>query len=231
MKHELKSSADGGDQSDWMEEKKEKLSSPVHHHHQQQHHNHSNGGSVHATATAAATLDKLGKMELSSPRMKRASKHVAKLKMGDSKDDIHVSIMCLRAIMNNKYGFNLVIKHSEAITCIALSLNHKSLRTKALVLELLAAICLVKGQCLDFGSIDPLNRCRIGMVLINRICYLVQEGTRSYWPPSTVSRTYAARRTASRRSWSTFPTLTVSRSSSWWPVCSSSTLSSTRWRT
>jgi formic-like protein len=38
-----------------------------------------------------------------------------------------------------------VIQHSEAINCIALSLIHKSLRTKALVLELLAAICLVKG--------------------------------------------------------------------------------------
>jgi formic-like protein len=44
-----------------------------------------------------------------------------------------------------QYGFNLVIQHSEAINCIALSLIHKSLRTKALVLELLAAICLVKG--------------------------------------------------------------------------------------
>ena len=41
---------------------------------------------------------------------------------------MQVSIMCLRAIMNNKYGFNLVIRHSEAITCIALSLNHRSLR-------------------------------------------------------------------------------------------------------
>jgi formic-like protein len=53
--------------------------------------------------------------------------------------------MCLRAIMNNKYGFNMVLTHREAINCIALSLTHKSLRTKALVLELLAAICLVKG--------------------------------------------------------------------------------------
>ncbi|KAG8036054.1 hypothetical protein G9C98_004633 [Cotesia typhae] len=43
------------------------------------------------------------------------------------------------------YGFNMVIQHREAINCIALSLIHKSLRTKALVLELLAAICLVKG--------------------------------------------------------------------------------------
>nr|CAD7397943.1 unnamed protein product [Timema cristinae] len=47
--------------------------------------------------------------------------------------------------LNNKYGFNMVIQHREAINCIALSLMHKSLRTKALVLELLAAICLVKG--------------------------------------------------------------------------------------
>ncbi|KAK8403020.1 hypothetical protein O3P69_000924 [Scylla paramamosain] len=84
-------------------------------------------------------------VERDSPRMKRASRHVQKLNMGDSKDDIHVCIMCMRAIMNNKYGFNLVFEHREAISCIALSLNHRSLRTKALVLELLAAICLVKG--------------------------------------------------------------------------------------
>lgn len=80
-----------------------------------------------------------------SPSLKRRSKHVAKLNMGESKDDIHVCIMCMRAIMNNKYGFNMVIQHREAINCISLSLIHKSLRTKALVLELLAAICLVKG--------------------------------------------------------------------------------------
>ncbi|KAJ8981735.1 hypothetical protein NQ317_008996 [Molorchus minor] len=80
-----------------------------------------------------------------SPSLRRRSKHVAKLNMGDSKDDIHVCIMCMRAIMNNKYGFNMVIQHREAINCISLSLIHKSLRTKALVLELLAAICLVKG--------------------------------------------------------------------------------------
>ena len=53
--------------------------------------------------------------------------------------------MCLRAIMNNKFGFNMVIKHKQAINSIALSLIHKKLRTKALVLELLAAICLLKG--------------------------------------------------------------------------------------
>ncbi|XP_017494158.1 PREDICTED: formin-like protein CG32138, partial [Rhagoletis zephyria] len=71
--------------------------------------------------------------------------HSTKVKLGQVGDDVHVCIMCLRAIMNNKFGFNLVMEHCSAINCIALSLNHKSLRTKSLVLELLAAICLVKG--------------------------------------------------------------------------------------
>ncbi|CAH1396203.1 unnamed protein product [Nezara viridula] len=77
--------------------------------------------------------------------LRRRSRHAAKLKMGDTKDDIHICIMCLRAIMNNKHGFSLVIQSTDAINGIALSLTHKSPRTKALVLELLAAICLVKG--------------------------------------------------------------------------------------
>lgn len=41
-----------------------------------------------------------------SPSLKRRSKHVAKLNMGHSKDDIHVCIMCMRAIMNNKVSFS-----------------------------------------------------------------------------------------------------------------------------
>ncbi|XP_076328093.1 LOW QUALITY PROTEIN: formin-like protein [Tachypleus tridentatus] len=83
--------------------------------------------------------------EKDAPKIRKATRHIAKLNMGEAKDDIHLCVMCLRAIMNNKYGFNMVIEHTEAINCIALSLNHKSLRTKSLVLELLAAICLVKG--------------------------------------------------------------------------------------
>lgn len=47
--------------------------------------------------------------------------------------------------MNNKNGFNMIMEHPYAINSIALSLNHQSLRTKSLVLELLAAICLVNG--------------------------------------------------------------------------------------
>ncbi|XP_077108763.1 formin-like protein 1 [Ranitomeya variabilis] len=61
------------------------------------------------------------------------------------KDDIHVCIMCLRAIMNYQLGFSMVMSHSSCVKQITLSLTNKNARTKALVLELLAAVCLVRG--------------------------------------------------------------------------------------
>ncbi|XP_067825184.1 formin-like protein 1 isoform X2 [Heptranchias perlo] len=61
------------------------------------------------------------------------------------KDDVHVCIMCLRAIMNYQSGFTLVMEHDQCVNEITLSLNNRNARTKALVLELLAAVCLVRG--------------------------------------------------------------------------------------
>ncbi|XP_034076320.1 formin-like protein 1 [Gymnodraco acuticeps] len=61
------------------------------------------------------------------------------------RDDVHVCIMCLRAIMNYQSGFNLVMTHPCCVNEITLSLNSRNPRTKALVLELLAAVCLVRG--------------------------------------------------------------------------------------
>ncbi|XP_064895900.1 LOW QUALITY PROTEIN: formin-like protein 1 [Columba livia] len=61
------------------------------------------------------------------------------------KDDVHLCIMCLRAIMNYQSGFSLVMNHPACVNEITLSLNNKNARTKALVLELLAAVCLVRG--------------------------------------------------------------------------------------
>ncbi|KAI5097155.1 formin-like protein 1, partial [Silurus meridionalis] len=61
------------------------------------------------------------------------------------RDDVHVCIMCLRAIMNYQSGFNLVMSHPHCVNEITLSLNNRNPRTKALVLELLAAVCLVRG--------------------------------------------------------------------------------------
>ena len=107
----------------------------------------------HSTATLNSSQE-LNHSSSSGPSaanlMRRPSylfsrQHSTKVKLGQVGDDVHVCIMCMRAIMNNKFGFNLVMEHKNAINCIALSLNHKSLRTKSLVLELLAAICLVKG--------------------------------------------------------------------------------------
>ncbi|XP_033762894.1 formin-like protein isoform X1 [Pecten maximus] len=103
------------------------------------------------TKEKSASLDGLAKSPVR--RLKRSNTigsprgmlKSSKLNMGEARDDVHVCIMCLRAIMNHQYGFNLVIAHKHAINCIALSLNHRSLRTKALVLELLAAVCLVSG--------------------------------------------------------------------------------------
>ncbi|XP_071811817.1 formin-like protein 2 isoform X2 [Apostichopus japonicus] len=86
--------------------------------------------------------------------------------LAHTRDDVHVCIMCCRAIMNFQYGFNLIINHNLCINAIALSLNHKSPRTKALVLELLAAVCLVKGgheiilQAFDFFKMSCQERRR-----------------------------------------------------------------------
>lgn len=77
----------------------------------------------------ASSLKKLGQqsssLDLDGPRLSKLMRHSTKLKMGDTTDDIHVCIMCLRAIMNNKFGFNMVIQHKTAINCIALSLVRK----------------------------------------------------------------------------------------------------------
>ncbi|XP_029382912.1 formin-like protein 1 [Echeneis naucrates] len=72
-------------------------------------------------------------------------KAVRSSRVVSQKDDVHLCIMCLRAIMNYQSGFNLVMKHPCCVNEITLSLNDRNPRTKALVLELLAAVCLVRG--------------------------------------------------------------------------------------
>lgn len=110
----------------------------------------SNNGPQSLTNGTSGTMEGgvVGYRAIGSPGTinKRTSKHLSKLNMGDAKDDIHVCILCLRAIMNTKHGLNLVMLKQEAINAIALSLKHKSLRTKGMVLELLAAVCLVQGS-------------------------------------------------------------------------------------
>uniref|UniRef100_A0A8C7ZZF5 Formin like 1 n=1 Tax=Oryzias sinensis TaxID=183150 RepID=A0A8C7ZZF5_9TELE len=66
-------------------------------------------------------------------------------RVSSQKDDVHLCIMCLRAIMNYQSGFSQVMQHPSCVNEITLSLNDRHPRTNALVLELLAAVCLVQG--------------------------------------------------------------------------------------
>ncbi|CAI4230509.1 unnamed protein product [Auanema sp. JU1783] len=66
-------------------------------------------------------------------------------KFGETEDDIHVCVACLRAILNNKLGLKLVLEHESAIYCIVQSILHQSLRTKTLVVNLLSSICILEG--------------------------------------------------------------------------------------
>ncbi|CAF0853423.1 unnamed protein product [Rotaria sordida] len=75
---------------------------------------------------------------------KRLHRKIKKYQIGEATDDVRLCVMCLRAIMNNQNGFNLVIQHPAALNYITLSLQHKNYRCKALILELLAAVCLVE---------------------------------------------------------------------------------------
>uniref|UniRef100_A0A8C0F754 Formin like 1 n=1 Tax=Bubo bubo TaxID=30461 RepID=A0A8C0F754_BUBBB len=99
------------------------------------------------------SLEDLSKSNSSSPTQgsskmlnpSHSRKALRNSRLVSQKDDVHVCIMCLRAIMNYQSGFSLVMNHPACVNEITLSLNNKNARTKALVLELLAAVCLVRG--------------------------------------------------------------------------------------
>uniref|UniRef100_A0A8C5FZU4 Formin-like protein 2 n=1 Tax=Gouania willdenowi TaxID=441366 RepID=A0A8C5FZU4_GOUWI len=89
------------------------------------------------------------------------------------KDDVHVCVMCLRAIMNYQYGFNMVMSHPHAVNEIALSLNNRNPRTKALVLELLAAVCLVRGgHEIILSAFDHFKTVNNVFINIHHICLM-----------------------------------------------------------
>jgi hypothetical protein len=54
-------------------------------------------------------------------------------------------IKCLKSFMNNKTGLSAVLETDGALNVIALSLRSPSARTKALVLEIFGAVCLLPG--------------------------------------------------------------------------------------
>ncbi|TPX38459.1 hypothetical protein SeLEV6574_g07774, partial [Synchytrium endobioticum] len=62
-------------------------------------------------------------------------------------------IKCLKSLMNNKIGLSAVLETDGAMDVIAMSLRSPSVRTKALVLEIFGAVCLIPGghQCVLEG--------------------------------------------------------------------------------
>ncbi|XP_069381834.1 formin-like protein 1 [Paralichthys olivaceus] len=98
----------------------------------------SSGSHSHGMTRAARALT----VRISSTLVNKIHK---KSHSSTQRDDVHVCIMCLRAIMNYQSGFNQVMSHPRCVNEITLSLNSRNPRTKALVLELLAAVCLVRG--------------------------------------------------------------------------------------
>ncbi|GAA49591.1 formin-like protein 3, partial [Clonorchis sinensis] len=68
------------------------------------------------------------------------------LQLSDSiRDSLHQAVKCFRALLNNQRGCSMVFDHPRAINVITLCLLHPSSQTKSLVLELLAAVCLIIG--------------------------------------------------------------------------------------
>ncbi|KAJ3413863.1 Dishevelled associated activator of morphogenesis 2 [Chytridiales sp. JEL 0842] len=54
-------------------------------------------------------------------------------------------IKCLKSLMNNKIGLSAVLDHDGALNIISLCLRSPSSRTRALVLEIFGAVCLIPG--------------------------------------------------------------------------------------
>lgn len=52
-------------------------------------------------------------------------------------------IQCLKAIMNNQAGLDSIFEYNNSINVIAMCLRSSSTRTRTLVLEILAAVCLI----------------------------------------------------------------------------------------
>ncbi|KAK6014526.1 diaphanous GTPase-binding domain protein [Ostertagia ostertagi] len=76
-----------------------------------------------------------------SGRTTKVSKNV-----GELEDDVHVCIMCLRAIMNEQAPVSREFSPDSRgqVYCMC-KILHQSLRTKTLVMQMLSSICMVQG--------------------------------------------------------------------------------------
>ncbi|KAI0984930.1 hypothetical protein GJ496_007462 [Pomphorhynchus laevis] len=75
-------------------------------------------------------------------------------------NEIRLCIMCIKSIMNNQNGFNLILQHPYALNCITNCLCHRNRRIKSMILDLLAAVCLVEhGHDLVINAFNSFRTC------------------------------------------------------------------------
>uniref|UniRef100_UPI00358F7C6A formin-like protein 2 n=2 Tax=Myxine glutinosa TaxID=7769 RepID=UPI00358F7C6A len=106
-------------------------------------------------------------------RTLKNSRHVGQ------KDDVHLCIKCLRAIMNNGYGFQKALAQPTSVNLICLSLGSKNQRTRVLVLELLVAVCLMQreGHELTLSAFDNFKEVCGETLRFERLLELFKEAT------------------------------------------------------
>ncbi|KAI9139325.1 formin homology 2 domain-containing protein [Paraphysoderma sedebokerense] len=64
---------------------------------------------------------------------------------GDHAVNEEFIIRCLKSLMNNKVGLTAVMDYPDSLATIAFSLRSPNLRTRAIVLEILSAVCMIPG--------------------------------------------------------------------------------------
>ncbi|CAH8855523.1 unnamed protein product [Trichobilharzia szidati] len=61
------------------------------------------------------------------------------------KDCLHLSLRCLKAILNNQKGCKRAMEHPLVISLLTFCLFHPNYSTKTLTLDMLTALCLIEG--------------------------------------------------------------------------------------
>jgi hypothetical protein len=110
---------------------------------------------------------------------------------GREETNDYLCVLCLRALMNNAYGFNTVMAHSDTINQICLCLGNvnpfkgtdtensqltRKYRTHILVLELLAAVCLVpKGHARILDAFENFKEVHKERVRFQTLMHLLRS--------------------------------------------------------
>lgn len=89
--------------------------------------------------------------------------------------DRYLCITCLKALMNNAYGFEHVMALPTSIENLVMCLRSPDSKTKVLVLDLLGAVCLVGEQDGHTRTLQALDSLKVASGATHRFRFLVDE--------------------------------------------------------